>query len=399
MWQKALEEIYSGDLGGAEQTCRQGIEEGSTDQLRLRSIWAPVLVEQGRLDEALAQVRLVRQSPRQGVAGEEQISPVVLSVLCTEVRISRLTGDWDQALERAEWIAYHAADLGQALRASTLAQRGDPAWMEEESARSQHLVPPIFEEQTDQDPWQAAWHLWGMVWTRVMVARSQRVSASKNRQPPVDLLQPVLVYLMNRMGLAERGGLVHRLIELSIWQSLAMDSLGDRLRALVALERAVRLALPGRYHSVFREAGPALQFLLEAFRAEAARKGGPAARLRGRSAGRSPDQALLAYVDDLLRLFKEEDAANAGLVAAEVGSIQPGPVSSRVSGPGLGTLPTQREVEILKLLAQGLTYDDIAEALIISLPTVRWHIHGLYRKLGVSSRARAVARGKELDWL
>lgn len=53
---------------------------------------------------------------------------------------------------------------------------------------------------------------------------------------------------------------------------------------------------------------------------------------------------------------------------------------------------TKRENEILKLLAQGYLYKEIAEQLFISLPTVRTHIHNIYSKLHVRSRTEAVMK-------
>lgn len=54
---------------------------------------------------------------------------------------------------------------------------------------------------------------------------------------------------------------------------------------------------------------------------------------------------------------------------------------------------TDREAEILRLLADGLSSSDIADQLIVSVPTVKTHLRNLYDKLEVSDRAAAVARG------
>jgi DNA-binding CsgD family transcriptional regulator len=50
---------------------------------------------------------------------------------------------------------------------------------------------------------------------------------------------------------------------------------------------------------------------------------------------------------------------------------------------------TTREVEVLRLLAQGLTYAQIAENLIITRRTVNGHVTSIYSKLGVNGRAAA----------
>ncbi|MBX2997596.1 MAG: hypothetical protein KF893_03725 [Caldilineaceae bacterium] len=58
-----------------------------------------------------------------------------------------------------------------------------------------------------------------------------------------------------------------------------------------------------------------------------------------------------------------------------------------------------REEEILRLLAQKRSRQEIAEALILSINTVKWHINNLYAKLGVDKRGAAVARAVELGIL
>jgi DNA-binding NarL/FixJ family response regulator len=51
---------------------------------------------------------------------------------------------------------------------------------------------------------------------------------------------------------------------------------------------------------------------------------------------------------------------------------------------------TRREVNILNLICQGLTNQEIADQLFISRETVRWHVRGLYAKMGVNDRAGAI---------
>ena len=56
---------------------------------------------------------------------------------------------------------------------------------------------------------------------------------------------------------------------------------------------------------------------------------------------------------------------------------------------------TPREVEVLRLLAAGASNQTIADALVISLHTVKRHVTNLHQKLGVASRLEAVARARE----
>ena len=56
---------------------------------------------------------------------------------------------------------------------------------------------------------------------------------------------------------------------------------------------------------------------------------------------------------------------------------------------------SEREFEVLCLIVAGLSNREIAEQLVISLGTAKTHIHNIYGKLGVSSRAQAIARARE----
>jgi LuxR family maltose regulon positive regulatory protein len=56
-----------------------------------------------------------------------------------------------------------------------------------------------------------------------------------------------------------------------------------------------------------------------------------------------------------------------------------------------------REVEVLRLLASGISNQEIAARLFVSLDTVKTHLKHIYGKLGVHNRARAVAKAAELD--
>lgn len=58
---------------------------------------------------------------------------------------------------------------------------------------------------------------------------------------------------------------------------------------------------------------------------------------------------------------------------------------------------TDRETEVLKLVAEGLSNREISEALFISLETVKWYNRQIFRKLDVKSRTQATVRARELD--
>jgi len=60
---------------------------------------------------------------------------------------------------------------------------------------------------------------------------------------------------------------------------------------------------------------------------------------------------------------------------------------------------TAREIELLRLVAAGLSNQEIAEKLVIAVGTVKAHTASIYGKLDVRSRTQAVARARELGLL
>jgi ATP/maltotriose-dependent transcriptional regulator MalT len=60
---------------------------------------------------------------------------------------------------------------------------------------------------------------------------------------------------------------------------------------------------------------------------------------------------------------------------------------------------TERELEVLRLIAAGLSNREIAEELVVAVSTVKTHINHIYRKLDVESRIQAVTKAQTLDLL
>jgi LuxR family maltose regulon positive regulatory protein len=61
--------------------------------------------------------------------------------------------------------------------------------------------------------------------------------------------------------------------------------------------------------------------------------------------------------------------------------------------------PSERELEVLRLVARGLSNRQIAEALFVTLGTVKKHLNKIFSKLQVKNRTQAVARARELNLL
>ena len=60
---------------------------------------------------------------------------------------------------------------------------------------------------------------------------------------------------------------------------------------------------------------------------------------------------------------------------------------------------TERELQILRRLAQGMSNREIAKELFVTEGTVKWYNKQIFRKLGVHSRAKAVAQGRKAGLL
>jgi DNA-binding NarL/FixJ family response regulator len=63
------------------------------------------------------------------------------------------------------------------------------------------------------------------------------------------------------------------------------------------------------------------------------------------------------------------------------------------------TLPTPKEMDVLRALARGRKNKDIADEMSVSVHTIEYHVHNLFLKLNATSRADALMRAQRLGWL
>jgi ATP/maltotriose-dependent transcriptional regulator MalT len=151
-----------------------------------------------------------------------------------------------------------------------------------------------------------------------------------------------------------------------ILQAVAVHASGERARALELLDEALALAEPGGFiRSFVDEGAPMARLLREAS-----------------SRGVRPE-----YVRRLLAAFPVDEAGRAASPA------------TRVAGSRLAEPLSSRELEVLALIAKGLTNQEIATRLYLSLHTVKAHARNTYAKLDASSRTQAVAKGRALGLL
>jgi LuxR family maltose regulon positive regulatory protein len=165
--------------------------------------------------------------------------------------------------------------------------------------------------------------------------------------------------LQRLVDAAEAGGRLGVVIEASMLLAQARWLSDQREPALAAIERSLLLAEPQGYARTFLDEGEQLAPILRA----------------AREAGLAP-----AYCSRLL----------AALVTPE-----PRPARKTADGEEL----TERELEVLRLLASELSGPEMAAQLVVSLNTLRTHTKNVYAKLGASSRRAAVRRATELGLL
>ncbi len=118
----------------------------------------------------------------------------------------------------------------------------------------------------------------------------------------------------------------------------------------------------------------------------------------------------MAEPESYIRLFIDEGAPFAALLhllpnstsAQKILALFPASTQENKASPQDGRLVealTARELEVLHLLAEGLKYAEIAEQLIVSVNTVRYHVKGIYGKLGADRQAKAIETARRLRLL
>jgi LuxR family maltose regulon positive regulatory protein len=171
---------------------------------------------------------------------------------------------------------------------------------------------------------------------------------------------------------AESSELMGTLIEVLVLRALAYQIQGDSAHAIANLERALSLAQPEGYVRIFVDEGPAMAALLS--------------RVLEAQTAKQPKEYSLDYVRSLLSALGQPTAD----VPARTRSAAVPPVRETLS---------EREIDVLRLLAVGLSNQEIADQLVLAVSTVKWHIYNIFNKLDVRSRTQAIVRATELNLL
>ncbi|MCB9450252.1 MAG: LuxR family transcriptional regulator [Anaerolineaceae bacterium] len=191
-----------------------------------------------------------------------------------------------------------------------------------------------------------------MVYARFLLAKGHLDEA-------ISLLQRILTA-------AEAGGRTARIVEIQILRSLTYQERGDMDHAVAALEQSLGLAEQGGFIRIFVDEGPLMANLLY----------------------KTLERGIATeYVCQLLAAFPAVEDART--------------VLPQMQHPDFEFIEalSDRELEVLQLIAEGLTNPDIATRLFLSPHTIKVHSRNIYEKLDVHNRTEAVARARGLGIL
>lgn len=336
-------EIYQNALA-APAGQGAGGKRGAAD---LHAGLSELLLEQGELEAAR------RHLHASGELGARDALPVMQyrSQAVTHARFREFEGDLDGALgllkeAQAQFIRGPVPDVRPvaAAIARLRISRGEVA-----AARDWACTRGI--TSADEVPYLAEYEF--ITLARVLLAEHRL-------HPEAGTLNELFGLLDRLCTAAESGGRNGSRIEILLLQAMALDAGGDRAGAIGRLTRAVELAEPEGYIGIFVAEGDPLAQLLQA--AEAAGSLGNHGRR-------------------VLQFFDLPGRNGAGTGSSNESLVEP---------------LSEREIEVLELIAAGLSNREICDRLFLAMSTVKGHNRNIFGKLQVRRRTEAIARARAL---
>jgi LuxR family maltose regulon positive regulatory protein len=333
-------------------------------------IWhGNVLIEQGDLAAAEEQLAIAIRLTQHGPAIPAARAHVFLA------RLRQFQGDHagaEAALATVEAICRHWEP------------DGERAFFEAYAAR----VRLMGGDTAAARRWAAAQPAWGRTtppsyFREIDLLTLARIAVLDASVPPGDprLVEThdLLVWLRDHASAAGRNAVV---IETLALEAIALARRAEQAQAHDRLDAALALAAPEGILGIFLDLGA------------------PMAELLAQNAQRTPhNHPHQGFRRRLLAAYVQlGDGASAG----ERGELLPLPVAPAAHAPSPGERPgtlhealTERELEVLRLFAAGMTSTEIAERFVVSVNTVKTQLKSIYSKLGVHSRAEVVAHARE----
>lgn len=336
----------------------------------------------GNIQEGANQLHAAARSYRRALELAGELSPPVASE--AQLGLARILYEWNDlaaAEQHAQCSLQLAAQMqntdraviGEVFYARLQLAQGDPAAAAarlakaEQAAQAQHFVLCL--------PEIAAAQVYTLLRQGQLAAAAQLAEA---RELPLSLARvrlaqgdgaAAMALLEPLRRQAESAGWADERLRIQVLQALALHVQGDAGAAGQLLAGALAQAEPEGFTRLFVDEGPAIAPLLAAAVAQ----------------GIMPD-----YAGKLLALV------------AEVGQKSRAQDHTAVTEPPAGPLVeplSKREQEVLQLIAQGLSNQEIGERLFLALDTVKGHNRRIFEKLGVQRRTEAVAKARALQLL
>jgi len=361
-------QVLQGQLREAEKTYRQALQWGT----KIAGPSSPIVgfahiglgnlsYERNELDAALTRLQegITLLKPWRNREG-------LLAGYIGLARAKRAQGDWSSAFEAVDALTelcstpetQMMAPAVEAFRASLLIEQGNldaaQQWAGTSGLSADGELVYLREGET-------------LILARALIA-----------QQKLDETIRLLTRLLAAAQDGRRGG---RVIEVLALQAVALKAQGRQAEALAALKRALALAGPEGYARVFIDQGKVMAALL------------------------SQVDILPAYVGRLLVALEDETRAKQLALSGSTELAEVLPKGRTAEEPALSPDIDQsslveplseRELELLRLIAAGMTNRAIAESLMVSVNTVKTHARSIYDKLGVRNRTQAAARAREL---
>jgi LuxR family maltose regulon positive regulatory protein len=266
--------------------------------------------------------------------------------------------------ESSQWDVYFAA----AVAARLALQRNDLAaaipWLKksgllDETNRLQNL------------PYQVHEYL--------LLTQARRYLAIGHNSGDVGQLHQALDLLQSILPEVERLQRVTSKIEILALRSLTEYALGKTDQAVNTLSSALALGEPEDYRRIFLDEGRPMAELLARCRSAQAKAGGYL--------------PSVGYIDGLLEAIGP--AVDVTPTRPATREKRPGPITAKTEDDMPISL-SAREMEVLKLIAEGKSNQEISAQLYLALNTVKRHAYNIYAKLEVKKRTHAVSKARQL---
>ncbi len=347
----------SGDLLNMETVCHQLLQIHSKAGRHIGVGWANFML--GALYYEWNQLDKAGQHFDEVIVHRHEVNHRILpDTVFLNVRIRDLEGRPEAAdtlLDGLENVAWDTTNLptlrlAASFRAQRAAAFGNVAdaerWLSEAKAVSE--TSPMIFLQVPQ-----------VTQAKVLLARRTQESAWKALENLAHLEQVARSFSNTRA-----------LIEILSLSAVAYCRLGLVAEAVPRLEEAVTLGEPGRFTRTFLDLGPEMAHMLS--------------ELASREVAKD-------YIGYLLRQFAITPSLS---VVEDRGAVRRQQAQAQLIEP-----LTEREMDVLALLVQRQSYQEIAQALVITRATVKAHTVHIYQKLGVSSRREAILVTQRLGLL